>query len=89
MKALMITAPNQAEVWEVPNPVAVPGEVIVDVKRAGICGTDIEFFTGEMCLNDNIISLIIDYDFIRKNIKLSLLIYKKLNKNYLYMYAIV
>ena len=48
MKALMITAPNQAEVWEVPNPVAVPGEVIVDVKRAGICGTDIEFFTGEM-----------------------------------------
>ena len=48
MKALMITAPHKAEIWEVPNPVAAPGEVVIDVKRAGICGTDIEFFTGEM-----------------------------------------
>ena len=24
------------------------GEALVDVRRAGICGTDIEFFTGEM-----------------------------------------
>lgn len=48
MKALVITRPGHAEVQEVPEPVAVPGEVVVDVKRAGICGTDVEFFTGEM-----------------------------------------
>ena len=29
-------------------PLAGPGEVVVDVERAGVCGTDVEFFTGEM-----------------------------------------
>ena len=29
-------------------PVAGAGEVVVDVERAGLCGTDIEFFSGEM-----------------------------------------
>lgn len=48
MKALVITAPGRAEVQDVPEPVAEPGEVVVDVRRAGICGTDVEFFTGEM-----------------------------------------
>ncbi|HET8927108.1 MAG TPA: alcohol dehydrogenase catalytic domain-containing protein [Microbacterium sp.] len=48
MRALVITAPRRAEVQRVAEPVAVPGEVIVDVRRAGICGTDVEFFTGEM-----------------------------------------
>ena len=27
---------------------AGPGEVVVDVERVGVCGTDVEFFTGEM-----------------------------------------
>jgi threonine dehydrogenase-like Zn-dependent dehydrogenase len=35
-------------VVDVPEPVAGPGEVVVDVERAGVCGTDVEFFTGEM-----------------------------------------
>ncbi|GAA2974195.1 threonine dehydrogenase-like Zn-dependent dehydrogenase [Microbacterium terrae] len=48
MKALVITGPHQAEVQDVEAPVAAPGEVVVDVKRAGICGTDMELFTGEM-----------------------------------------
>ncbi len=48
MKALVVTAPGHAEVRDVAPPVATPGEVVVDVRRAGICGTDIEFFTGEM-----------------------------------------
>lgn len=48
MRALAITGPGRAEVQDVPEPAAVPGEVVVDVARAGICGTDIEFFTGEM-----------------------------------------
>lgn len=48
MKALVITGPGKAEIQDVPAPQVVEGEVIVDVHRAGICGTDVEFFTGEM-----------------------------------------
>lgn len=48
MKALVITGPGHAEIRDVPPAAALPGEVVVDVRRAGICGTDIEFFTGEM-----------------------------------------
>jgi threonine dehydrogenase-like Zn-dependent dehydrogenase len=48
MRAFVITAPGRAEVLEVAPPVAGPGEVVVDVERAGVCGTDVEFFSGEM-----------------------------------------
>ncbi|MFD4960177.1 zinc-binding dehydrogenase [Microbacterium sp. NPDC058389] len=44
----MITAPGHAEVQDLPAPIAAPGEVVVDVQRAGICGTDLEFFSGAM-----------------------------------------
>jgi len=48
VKAFVVTAPGKAGVEEVDAPVAAPGEVVVDVARAGVCGTDIEFFTGDM-----------------------------------------
>ncbi len=48
IRAFVLTAPEQACVQEVPAPVAAPGEVVVDVERAGVCGTDVEFFTGQM-----------------------------------------
>ena len=48
MRAFVVTAPGEAGVQEVAAPVAGPGEVVIDVKRAGVCGTDVEFFTGEM-----------------------------------------
>lgn len=48
MRAFVITGPNEAGVQDVPAPEAVPGEVVVDVQRAGVCGTDVEFYTGEM-----------------------------------------
>ncbi|OQO95111.1 alcohol dehydrogenase [Saccharomonospora piscinae] len=48
MRAFVLTAPGEAEVREVPVPVANPGEVVVGVERVGVCGTDVEFFTGEM-----------------------------------------
>lgn len=31
-----------------PSPRPGPGQVVIDVERAGVCGTDVEFFTGEM-----------------------------------------
>jgi 2-desacetyl-2-hydroxyethyl bacteriochlorophyllide A dehydrogenase len=48
MRALVVTAPRVAEVLEVPNPIAAPGQLVVNVERAGICGTDVELYTGEM-----------------------------------------
>ena len=48
MKALRIVAPSDAQIQEVPDLVAGPGELLVDVERVGICGTDVELFTGEM-----------------------------------------
>lgn len=48
MRAFVITGPGRAEVTEVAEPVAASGEVVVDVRRAGVCGTDVEFYTGHM-----------------------------------------
>ncbi|GIE83191.1 alcohol dehydrogenase [Actinoplanes philippinensis] len=48
MRALVLTGPGKAEVRQVPAPVAGPGQVVVAVERAGVCGTDVELFTGEM-----------------------------------------
>jgi threonine dehydrogenase-like Zn-dependent dehydrogenase len=48
MRAFALTGPGTYEVEEVPVPVAGPNEVVVSVERVGLCGTDVEFFTGEM-----------------------------------------
>jgi threonine dehydrogenase-like Zn-dependent dehydrogenase len=48
MKAFVVTGPQQGAIDEVPNPVAGEGEAVIDVRRAGVCGTDVEFWTGEM-----------------------------------------
>ncbi len=31
-----------------PDPTAAPGQLVVEVERVGICGTDVELYTGEM-----------------------------------------
>ncbi|MGW0708527.1 zinc-dependent alcohol dehydrogenase [Streptomyces sp. NPDC002643] len=48
MRAFVLTAPGSYEVQELPAPTAGPGEVVVDVERVGVCGTDMEFYTGAM-----------------------------------------
>ena len=48
MRAFVLTGPRRYAVQDVPVPVAVPGEAVVEVDRVGVCGTDVEFFTGEM-----------------------------------------
>jgi threonine dehydrogenase-like Zn-dependent dehydrogenase len=48
VRALFVTGPGRAEVRDIASPVPRPGEVVVDVERCGVCGTDVEFFTGEM-----------------------------------------
>jgi len=48
VRAYVVTGPNEGSVRDVPAPVASPGQVVVDIHRVGVCGTDVEFFTGEM-----------------------------------------
>ncbi len=48
MRAFVITGPGEASVQDVEPPVAGSGQVIVEVERAGVCGTDAEFFSGAM-----------------------------------------
>jgi threonine dehydrogenase-like Zn-dependent dehydrogenase len=48
IRAFVVTSPNTAQVEEVEAPTAGPGQVVIDVQRAGVCGTDVEFFTGHM-----------------------------------------
>jgi threonine dehydrogenase-like Zn-dependent dehydrogenase len=48
MRAFVITGPGTAEVQDVEEPEAGPGEVVVAVERAGVCGTDAEFYSGHM-----------------------------------------
>ena len=52
MRALVVTAPRQAAVLDVPDPVPAAGELLVEVERVGVCGTDIELYTGEMAYID-------------------------------------
>jgi len=48
MRAFVVTGPNASAVLDLPRPIAQPRAVVVDVERVGVCGTDVEFFTGEM-----------------------------------------
>ena len=48
MRAYVLNGPYDGSVQEVPAPRPGTGEVVVDVERVGVCGTDVEFFTGEM-----------------------------------------
>jgi 2-desacetyl-2-hydroxyethyl bacteriochlorophyllide A dehydrogenase len=48
MRALVIDGPRSARVEKADVPVPGAGQVVVDVHRVGICGTDAELFTGEL-----------------------------------------
>jgi L-iditol 2-dehydrogenase len=46
MRALLVSEPGTYAVQEVPDPVPGPGEVLVEVAAAGICGSDLELLDG-------------------------------------------
>lgn len=48
IRAFILTGPREFSLQAVPAPLPASGEAIVDVARVGLCGTDVEFFTGEM-----------------------------------------
>lgn len=46
MKAIVIPAPGEIEIREVPMPEVKEGEALLKVKTVGICGADVASFTG-------------------------------------------
>ncbi|MFT4165980.1 MAG: alcohol dehydrogenase catalytic domain-containing protein [Microlunatus sp.] len=48
MRAFVLTGPRTYLVDEVPAPQAGPGEAVIEVERVGVCGTDVEFYRGDM-----------------------------------------
>jgi 2-desacetyl-2-hydroxyethyl bacteriochlorophyllide A dehydrogenase len=48
MRAFMITGPRSGEVRDVPIPDPGPGEALIKVGFAGICGTDYHLFDGDL-----------------------------------------
>ncbi len=46
MKALVYEGPWQMPLRDVPVPEPGPGDVIVNVKAVGVCGSDVHGFTG-------------------------------------------
>jgi threonine dehydrogenase-like Zn-dependent dehydrogenase len=48
VRAFVVTGPGDGAVVDVEPPAVRAGEVVIDVELAGVCGTDVEFFTGEM-----------------------------------------
>ncbi len=47
MKAALFESPSEVRVAEVPDPVIGPGEVLIAVKTAGLCGTDVHIYEGD------------------------------------------
>ncbi len=48
MHALVLTAPRRLTLEQVPDPTPAPGEAVVQVAYAGICGTDVELFINDL-----------------------------------------
>lgn len=53
VRAFVVSGPHVAAVEDVEPPRPGPGEVVVDVARVGLCGTDMEFFVGSMTYLDH------------------------------------
>jgi 2-desacetyl-2-hydroxyethyl bacteriochlorophyllide A dehydrogenase len=48
MKAMVLTAPGELGLADVPRPAAPAGDVLVRVTHSGICGTDYKIFNGSI-----------------------------------------
>ena len=47
MKALVLKSTEQIEVMDLPKPTLSAGQVLIEVSKCGICGSDVRYFHGE------------------------------------------
>jgi 2-desacetyl-2-hydroxyethyl bacteriochlorophyllide A dehydrogenase len=52
MRAFVVSAPRTAAVEELAAPTPGPHDLLIDVERVGICGTDVELYNGQMAYLD-------------------------------------
>jgi L-iditol 2-dehydrogenase len=57
MKAVVKTRPEpgNVEYIEMPEPQATPGHVLIEIRNAGVCGTDIHIFKSEYVIKPPVI----------------------------------
>jgi len=48
MRAIVLRGPGRISLEDVPDPKPGPGEALIEVRRAGICGTDLQLARGYM-----------------------------------------
>ena len=48
VQAMVLSAPNDLSLRDVEEPVAGPGEVIVEVAACGVCRTDLQIVSGDI-----------------------------------------
>jgi len=46
MRAAVFHGPRDIRIEEVPEPIAGPGQVVIEVSRNGICGSDLHTYVG-------------------------------------------
>ena len=49
MKCVAIKGVKEFEIKEIEEPVSQNGEVVIDVKKTGICGSDIHYWDCFLC----------------------------------------
>ncbi len=47
MKQVVMTAPGKIEINQIPVPTPGPGEVLLEIQRIGVCGSDIHVYHGK------------------------------------------
>ncbi len=47
MKAIVFESPKKVNIKELPDPIIKDDEVLIAVKSAGVCGTDVHIFDGD------------------------------------------
>ncbi|MDI5789903.1 alcohol dehydrogenase catalytic domain-containing protein [Bacillus licheniformis] len=57
MKAAVMTKPYSIEFHDIPRPEPASGEVLVKIKAAGICGSDVHFTTAQIHMHSTLRSL--------------------------------
>jgi D-arabinose 1-dehydrogenase-like Zn-dependent alcohol dehydrogenase len=44
MRGIVFTGNRQLEIREFPDPTPGPGEVVLEIKASGMCGSDLKFY---------------------------------------------
>ncbi len=55
MRAALFRGPGSIEIGDVPTPKVGPGEILVEVKVAGICGSDLDIYRGKKAVKTPLI----------------------------------